>query len=117
MPDSPRKPEVKSEIPQKIFLRRGGRVIKDFPTRLLVQAIKSGKLLRTDEYSRNGEQWVELGVHQQVSKYFKQTPGSTDRAPAKQVEEVSEESPNLPPGFNQELKKIADMLKEIDGGF
>ncbi len=117
MPDSSRKPGTKPEFPLKIFLRRGDKVIKDFPARLLIQAIKTGKLLPTDEYSRDGKQWVKLGAHQQVSQYFRKKPSSKDRAPAKKAEEKSEESPNLPPGFNRELEKLADMLKEFDTGF
>lgn len=117
MPDSSRKPGEKPEFSQKIFLRRGDKVIKDFPARLLIQAIKNGKLLPTDEYSRDGKQWVKLGAHRQVSEYFRKKTSSTDRASAKKAEEKSEESPNLPPGFDRELKKLADMLKEIDSGF
>jgi len=117
MPDSSRKPGAKPEFPLKIFLRRGDKVVGDFPARLLLQAIKSGKLLPTDEYSRDGERWMKLGGHQQVAEYFRNKTSSMVRAPAKKVEEKSEESPNPPPGFSRELKKLADMLKEIDSGF
>ncbi len=72
MPDSSRKPGAKPEFPLKIYVRRGDKVIKDFPARMLIQAIKSGKLLPTDEYSRDGDLWVKLGAHQQVSEYFTQ---------------------------------------------
>ena len=125
MPDSPQNPDMNSQMPEKISLRRGNRVMKEFSTRLLFQAIKNGKLLATDEYSLDGKNWVKLGSHDQLKKYLDITPAKVEQneekplnkpsAPSKPINvEIGEELGSPPPNLDENLQNIADLLKGIN---
>jgi hypothetical protein len=125
--DSSQKSEKNSQMPEKISLRRGSRVMKDYSTRLMFQAIKNGKLFATDEYSLDGKNWVKLGSHDQLRKYLDKTPGKdeksienpTPKSPVTNkpvINEIGEELASPPPGLDKDLQKIADLLKGINTG-
>jgi hypothetical protein len=123
--DSSQKSETNSQMPEKISLRRGSRVMKDYSTRLMFQAIKNGKLFATDEYSLDGKNWVKLGSHDQLRKYLDKTPAKVEKnledpthkssVPNKPVIDEIDEGPGRPPpGLENDLQKIADLLKGIN---
>ena len=125
MADSSQKAEINSQMPEKISLRRGNRVMKDYSTRLLFQAIKNGKLLATDEYSLDGKNWVKLGSHDQLKKYLDKTstkagqnhekPLNEPSATSKPINvEIDEEPASPPPDLDENLQNIADLLKGIN---
>jgi hypothetical protein len=124
-PHSSGKSDENSQMPEKISLRRGSRVMKDYSTRLMFQAIKNGKLFATDEYSLDGKNWVKLGTHEQLRKYLDKSPASVEKnkeksadqsfAPNKPIiDEIVEEPGTPPPDLDESLKKIADQLKGIN---
>jgi len=127
MADPSQKTSSKSKMPEKISLRRGQKIIRNYSTRLIFQAIKNGKLLATDEYSLDGKNWVRLGNHKQLERYLKKTPPSVDhnlkesvKSPEvlnKQITEENSEKPGSPPpDLDDNLQKIADLLKIINTG-
>ncbi|MGV7220062.1 MAG: hypothetical protein ACQ9MH_00900 [Nitrospinales bacterium] len=125
MAGSSQKSETNSQMPEKISLRRGGRVMKDYSTRLMFQAIKNGKLFATDEYSLDGKNWVKLGSHDQLRKYLDKTPANVEKnleplthkssVPDKPtIDEIGEEPGKPPPNLDKDLQNIADLLKGIN---
>jgi hypothetical protein len=123
--DSSQNSDVNSQMPEKISLRRGNRVMKDYSTRLLFQAIKNGKLLATDEYSLDGKNWVKLGSHDQLKKYLDKTPAKVEQNHEKPLNkpsatskptnvEIDEEPASPPPDLDENLQNIADLLKGIN---
>lgn len=117
-----------SKMPEKISLRRGDRVMEDYSTRLMFQAIKNGKLFATDEYSLDGKNWVKLGSHEQLRKYLDKTPAKAERnleKPLNQsstqnkpvIDRIVEEPGAPPPDLDENLKKIADQLKGINTNY
>ena len=117
MDEPSKKLNAKTPMPEKICLRRGPKIVRNYSTRLLFQAIKDGKLLATDEYSLDGQHWVKLGSHRQLEKYLNKEPSAVDTPTVSNNETVdqnSEESGSLPPGLNDDLQKLADMLKSLN---
>ena len=126
MSDQPKETTAKQKMPENISLRRGEKVMLNYSTRMLFQAIKKGKLLATDEYSLDGQHWVKLGIHKQLGKYLKKTASSSDEpdpgnavdSPSASNNETSDASDEAhsspPPGLNDELQKMADLLKGIN---
>jgi CheY-like chemotaxis protein len=55
---------------KNIYLKRGGKIEKDFPSSSLVPAIQKGDLTADDQISHDGENWFNLGKHKQLEKYF-----------------------------------------------
>ena len=115
----------KSKMPDKISLRRGSRVMKDYSTRLMFQAIKNGKLFATDEYSLDGKNWVKLGSHNQLRKYLDKTSTKAEKNIEKPLDqstaqnnpvadETGEGPGSPPPDLDENLQKIADLLKGIN---
>lgn len=128
MADPSQKSGSKSQVPDKIFLRRGNKKPRHFPTRLVFQAIKGGNLLATDEYSFDGKKWAQLGSHKQLAKLLNKNPSakeidlaqavkappiSSKKDPAQDIEEPGPP----PPGLNDDLEKLAELLKGINTGF
>ena len=117
MPDPSKKSTAKPKMPEKISLRRGGKVALNYSTRLLFQAIKNGKILATDEYSLDGRNWVKLGSHKQLAKYLNKTPSSDKETFAENGETHSPPpAGSPPPGLDDDLQKLADLLKGINSG-
>ena len=123
--DASEKSGENSKMPEKISLRRGSRVMKNYSTRLMFQAIKNGKLLASDEYSLDGKNWVKLGSHDQLKKYLDKTPAKAEKKQEKpatfssvQIKPVTDEivdGPGVPPpDLDESLQKIAEQLKGIN---
>jgi len=91
----------------------------------MFQAIKSGKLFATDEYSLDGKNWVKLGSHDQLRKYLDKTPTKSEKNLEKPLnpstaqnnpvaDEIVERPGSPPPDLDENLQKIADLLKGIN---
>jgi hypothetical protein len=59
-----------------VMIRRGSRVVKGIPTKMLVPYIEGKKLLRTDAISGDGIKWTQLDQHFQLARYFKDETSS-----------------------------------------
>jgi hypothetical protein len=59
-----------------VMIRRGSRVVKGIPTKMLVPYIEGKKLLRTDAISGDGIKWTQLDQHFQLAWYFKDETSS-----------------------------------------
>jgi len=85
-----------SRLVQNVFIRREGRLLGEWPTRLLISGIQNGKLKPSDEFSGDGRHWTALGRHHQLARYFQ------------------DQSPKSASGLERELGDLADLLKEIN---
>lgn len=105
MPDSMNSPRSFHTI----LVRRGDKVVKDFPTKLLIPNIKNKKLLGSDEISADGGKWVRLDRHRQLEQFFQPQNPQTNS-------ETASDSPSAsPPGFDAQMAELAEMLREING--
>ncbi len=91
---------------QTVMVRRGDKVARYFPARWLVPYIKANKLLGSDEVSADGVKWVRMDRHRQLAPVFAPRPTSKDD---------SDPSVSPPPGIEDQLTEMADMLREING--
>lgn len=117
MPDPSKKTTAKPQMPEKVSLRRGGKVTLNYSTRLLFQAIKNGKMLATDEYSLDGRHWAQLGRHKQLAKYLKKAPSSDQETFTENGGAQGPPPPGSPPpGLDDDLQRLADLLEGINSG-
>ncbi|PIQ98095.1 MAG: hypothetical protein COV67_00800, partial [Nitrospinae bacterium CG11_big_fil_rev_8_21_14_0_20_56_8] len=63
--------QPKKPPPETVMIRRGADFLDNYPTRALVEKIRKGDLLPTDELSVKGKKWIRLEEHPQLSKFFK----------------------------------------------
>lgn len=87
----------KSGIVQKVLVRRGENILGEWLTRSLIDAIREGKLERTDEFSGDGLHWSVLGEHHQLKQCFPEPEPTPE-----------------PPGFRQQLGEMAALLEDIN---
>ncbi|GJL79790.1 MAG: hypothetical protein NPINA01_27790 [Nitrospinaceae bacterium] len=115
-----------------VMIRRGNKVVKDIPTKMLVPYIEGKKLLRTDAISGDGVKWTRLDEHFQLAKYFKDdtSPKVLRDAPSpfpqEEEPELEEEGvcpsddetpavlPSRPPQLDDQLNELADLLKDLN---
>jgi len=115
-----------------VMIRRGDKVVRDIPTKMLVPYIEGKKLLRTDAISGDGIKWTRLEQHFQLARYFKDetSPDVLRDAPSPfpQDDESElgidslcsgdDESPASPsPDFlkvENQLTQMAEMLKDLN---
>ncbi|MBC8284909.1 MAG: hypothetical protein H8E32_13920 [Nitrospinae bacterium] len=55
---------------KSVFLRRGIEIEEKYPVQALVRGIEKGELLVIDQISSDGENWINLGQHKQLAKFF-----------------------------------------------
>lgn len=63
---------------ETVLIRRDQRDLFKFPKQSVVRAVKSGELFGDDEISADGENWIRIDAHKQLSKLFDNS--STGRA-------------------------------------
>jgi len=114
-----------------VMIRRGDKVAKGIPTKMLVPYIEGKKLLRTDAISGDGVKWTRLDQHFQLARYFKDetSPEVLRDAPSPFPQDDSEhamdslgslddeEPASPPPVFSKvenQLTKMAEMLKDLN---
>ena len=115
-----------------VMVRRGDRVVRGIPTKMLVPYIEGKKLLRTDFISGDGKRWTRLDEHFQLTKYFKDETSSKvlrdapSPFPQEEDAELEEEGvgppdddgpaalPNKPPHLENQLNQMAQMLKDLN---
>ncbi len=88
--------DSRSRLVQKVQVRRGDLILGEMPTRSLIDQIQEGNLRPTDEFSGEGSHWAELGRHPQLKNYFPR-----------------EEFVAAPPGIDQTLQEMADLLADL----
>jgi len=115
-----------------VIIRRGNKVAKGIPTKMLVPYIEGKKLLRTDEISGDGIRWTRLDQHFQLARYFKDEtspkvlrdapspfPQEDDADPALETlypldEDSSPASPPQSAELENRLSDLAEMLKDLN---
>ncbi len=119
-----------------VMIRRGDKVVKGIPTKMLVPYIEGKKLLRTDSISGDGVKWTRLDLHFQLARYFKDetSPEVLPDAPSpfpqddddtelsvdslNSVQSSEDEEPAAPPPqyskFENQLNQMAEMLKDLN---
>ncbi|MCH8312340.1 MAG: hypothetical protein IID17_05090 [Nitrospinae bacterium] len=115
-----------------VMIRRGDKVVKGIPTKMLVPYIEGKKLLRTDAISGDGVKWTKLDQHFQLARYFKDetspevlrdapSPFPQDDDSEHAVDSLSsqddEEPASPPPAFSKienQLNQMAEMLKDLN---
>ena len=95
-----------------VKIRRGNSKVSDVPAENLVTFIRKNILLGTDELSGDGKSWIRVDSHYQLRKYF-----SSDEKEEAKDKPGSDDSVHFtpPPGFKDDLKEIASLLKDING--
>jgi hypothetical protein len=114
------------------MIRRGNKVVKDIPTKMLVPYIEGKKLLRTDAISGDGVKWTRMDQHFQLARYFKDetssevlpdapSPFPQDNDSELAVDSIcsvdDEEPASAPPGFSKfenQLTQMAEILKDLN---
>lgn len=86
-----------SRLVQSVKIRRGGSLLGEFPTRSLIEKIRTGELNERDEFSGDGCHWTRLGLHPQLKSYFSE-----------------EAEPSEPPGFRRQLEQMVDLLDDLN---
>ena len=115
-----------------VMIRRGDKVVKGIPTKMLVPYIEGRKLLRTDSISGDGVKWTRLDRHFQLARYFKDetSPEVLREAPSPfpqdddselmvdSLNSLGDEEPaSPPPAFSKiesQLDQMAEMLKDLN---
>jgi hypothetical protein len=114
-----------------VMIRRGERVVRGIPTKMLVPYIEGKKLLCTDAISGDGVKWTRLDQHFQLARYFKDetspevlpdtpSPFSQDDDSELAVDALCSEDDEkpAPPEFSKfenQLNQVARMLKDLNG--
>ncbi|MEE9258790.1 MAG: hypothetical protein V3U37_04550 [Nitrospinaceae bacterium] len=111
--------EKPAKLVSRVFIRRGDTVAKGVSTRVLIPKIKENKLVGTDEISSDGEKWVRLDRHRQLSSYFDSPPYSVVVPPLSSEDFTDDLSVTVPPSapprdVEGKLQELAGMLKEIN---
>ncbi len=115
-----------------VMIRRGDKVVKGIPTKMLVPYIEGKKLLRTDSISGDGVKWTQLDQHFQLARYFKDEtssevlPDAPSPFPQDDDSELTvdslgsvddEEPASSPPPaekFENQLTQMAEILKDLN---
>ncbi len=79
------------------MIRRGTSKVSNVSSENLITFIRKKVLFGTDELSGDGKNWIRVDRHYQLRKYF-----------------VSVEEINPPPGLEENLEEMADLLKDIN---
>ncbi len=96
-------------------LRRGSKVIPQFPVKRLVPCIREGRLLPGDEISPDGRRWLRLDQYPQLVRYFRGGPAQPkSREPLAAADGGPAPSAALPPNMKDTLENLADMLNDLN---
>jgi len=97
-----------------VMIRRGSLTTPNVPTQKLVTFIRKRILLGADEISSDGKNWIRVDHHYQLKKFFsnKARQGSILKATnnVSREAEISES----PPGLENDLQGVANLLREIN---
>jgi hypothetical protein len=110
----------RSKLLNTVMLRRGSQILTKISTRSLVPGIRSGKLFRSDEFSGDGQHWIALGRHHQLSRLFPVNPDPDEQkelGAGLHFFDEDEEQPLFetpPPHIENQLHQLADMLRDIN---
>lgn len=75
-----------------IYLKRGHEIEENYPAKSLVQGIQSGDLIANHQISDDGKNWVELGKHKQLAKYFKSLNTDIHTEPEVNISDLQNEN-------------------------
>lgn len=89
--------QTKSRLVQNVMVRRQEDMLGEFPTRSLIDKIRTGELTATDEFSGDGLHWSPLGQHPQLAPYFEEEKPASE-----------------PPGFRHQLEQMAGLLDDLN---
>ncbi|MBI4384337.1 MAG: hypothetical protein HY579_09925 [Nitrospinae bacterium] len=56
--------------PEKAMFRRGNKILKDIPLKIVLPSIQNKSLLPDDEISLDGIEWRKLKLHPRFARYF-----------------------------------------------
>ena len=102
---------VQKTTPVKVVMvRRGSVTIPSVPTQKLRTFIRKRALLGSDEISGDGENWVRVDSHYQLSKYFSAEGNENNTASQNGNAEFYERPPNI----ENNLQEVAELLKDIN---
>jgi hypothetical protein len=105
---------VQKTTPVKVVMvRRGSVTIPSVPTQKLRTFIRKRALLGSDEISGDGESWVRVDRHYQLSKLF--SAEINENNTAGQNANTDPEFSKSPPNIKNNLQEVADLLKDING--
>ncbi len=96
-----------------VMVRRGAKTIPSVPTQKLQTFIRKRALLGTDEISGDGKSWIRVDRHYQLRKFFLNDDEAIGLPQNQGLNEELEFSES-PPDFENNLKKMADLLKDIN---
>lgn len=97
-----------------VMVRRGAVTIPSVPTQKLQTFIRKRALLGTDEISGDGKSWIRVDHHYQLKKFFLDEDQRPTVSPKKQSLSEEVEFSESPPDFENNLKQVADLLKDIN---
>ncbi|MBT5471922.1 MAG: hypothetical protein HOK41_15075 [Nitrospina sp.] len=95
-----------------VLVRRGAITIPSVPTHKLQTYIRKRALLGTDEISGDGNSWIRVDRHYQLRKFFSNE--SQENTPEKIDLPGDPEFSEGPPNIENNLQKVADLLKDIN---
>jgi len=111
---------TRSGLLNTVMLRRGDEILSKVSTRSLVPGIRSGKLFPSDKFSGDGQHWIALGRHHQLSRLFPVNPDpdkQREMGAGLQFFDEDEEQPlsdTPPPNIENQLHQLADMMRDIN---
>jgi len=105
-------PKITRKPIKLVLVRRGAITIPSVPTQKLQTFIRKRALLGSDEISGDGKSWVRVDRHYQLKKFFV-NEGTTVSSESQSLSEELEFSES-PPDFENNLKQVADLLKDIN---
>ena len=100
-----------------VMIRRGETKVTNVSSQNLITFIRRKVLLGTDELSGDGKNWIRVGRHYQLRKYF-----PSDEEGLATMELAGKPKPGdyievgeLSPDHKGNLEEVADLLKDING--
>ena len=102
-----------------VMIRRGKSKLSNVSSQNLVTFIRKKVLLGTDELSGDGKSWIRIDRHYQLRKYF----GGDDKGHLTKTMQDNNINPaenvqadiNPPPGLENNLEELANLLNDING--
>ena len=98
-----------------VMIRRGTSKVSNVPSANLITFIRKKVLFGTDELSGDGSSWIRVDRHYQLRKYFL---SNEETESGLSVDYGSDSSANIkhpPSDFKDNLKEMANLLKDING--
>ena len=98
-----------------VMIRRGTSKVSNVSSANLITFIRKKVLFGTDELSGDGNSWIRVDRHYQLRKYFL---SNEETVSGFSVDSESDSSVNIkhpPSDFKDNLKEMANLLKDING--